>query len=84
MHYNCGNTEGVFRSGFMESGTALPSGHVDRDCLQSKYDGVVTDSGRPQTATPCLRQVPTSVLKAATDKTPSFLSYQVRLTFQLS
>ena len=31
MLYNGSNTEGLFRSGFMESGTALPSGYVDNN-----------------------------------------------------
>ncbi|KAM5545368.1 hypothetical protein V8D89_000981 [Ganoderma adspersum] len=78
MLYNGGNTEGLFRSGFMESGTALPSGYVDNDYLQSNYDGIVADTGcsKSNDTLQCLREVPTSVLKAAMDKTPSFLSYQ--------
>ena len=63
MLYNASKTEGLFRSGFMESGTALPSGYLDKDCLQSKYDGVFTDTGcsKSNNTLQCLRQVPFNI-----------------------
>ncbi|KAI1788051.1 carotenoid ester lipase [Ganoderma leucocontextum] len=77
MLYNDGNTKGFFRAGFMESGNALPSGYVDNDDLQNTYDDIVDDTGcsTSNDTLQCLREVPANVLKAAMDKTPSFLSF---------
>ncbi|RPD60509.1 carotenoid ester lipase [Lentinus tigrinus ALCF2SS1-7] len=78
MQANGGNTEGLFRAGFMESGSPVPSGTVDNPYLQSTYDQIVSDTGCPDATDTlqCLRMVPADVLKAAMDKTPSFLSFQ--------
>ena len=81
MQANSGDTEGLFRAGFMESGSPVPSGSVDNPYLQSTYNQVVADSGCSSATDTldCLRTVPTEVLKAAMDKTPSFVSFQVSL-----
>ena len=81
MLANRGHTEGLFRAGFMESGSPLPTGFVDNAFLQRTYDGIVDDtgcSGRNDTLS-CLRRVSAEDLKAAMDKTPNFLSFQVRM-----
>ena len=79
MLHNSGNTEGLFRAGFMESGAAIPSGYIDNSYLQDTYDSIVQDAGcsdRNDTLQ-CLREVPSEAFKAAQDKTPTFVSYQV-------
>ncbi|EJF57054.1 carotenoid ester lipase [Dichomitus squalens LYAD-421 SS1] len=77
MLHNGGNTDGLFRAGFMESGTVLPSGYVDNEYLQNTYDGIVQDAGcsGSNDTLQCLREVE-KVLKAAMDKTPTFVGYQ--------
>ena len=79
MFYNGGNTDGLFRAAFMESGNAIPTGYVDNDYLQNTYDGIVSDTGCSTSSDTlqCLREVPASTLKAAMDKTPSLVSFQV-------
>ncbi len=79
MLYNDGDSKGFFRAAFMESGNALPSGYVDNDDLQNTYDDIVDDSGcsNSNDTLQCLREVPANVLKAAMDKTPSFVSFTV-------
>ena len=86
MLANGGNTEGLFRAAFMESGNAIPTGYVDNEYLQSNYDGIVSDTGCAGSGDTlqCLREVPASVLKAAMDKTPSLVSYQVSLAAVLA
>ncbi|KAM5545370.1 hypothetical protein V8D89_000983 [Ganoderma adspersum] len=73
MLYNGGDTGGLFRAAFMESGNAIPTGYVDNDYLQDNYDGIVSDTGCSNSSDTleCLREVPASTLKAAMDKTPS-------------
>ncbi|KAJ8481682.1 hypothetical protein ONZ51_g5842 [Trametes cubensis] len=79
MLANGGNNEGLFRAGFLESGAPGPYGDVLE--LQDTYDQIVTDAGcAPANNTlQCLRTIPASVLKAAMDKSPSFVDYVVRL-----
>ncbi|TFK85744.1 alpha/beta-hydrolase, partial [Polyporus arcularius HHB13444] len=78
MQTNAGDTEGLFRAAFLESGTPIATGHVDNPYLQSIYDEIVADSGcaNATVALECLRTVPAEVLKAAMDKTPSFVSFR--------
>ncbi|KAI0819592.1 carotenoid ester lipase precursor [Trametes gibbosa] len=76
MIANDGNTEGLFRAGWMESGSALPSGEFSK--LQPTFDfiasGVGCASARDVLA--CLRQVPADTITAVMDKTPTFLGFQ--------
>ncbi|KAJ7777805.1 carotenoid ester lipase precursor [Mycena olivaceomarginata] len=63
MLANGGNTEGLFRAGFMQSGSPMPVGPTG--C-----------SGASDTLE-CLRTVPFATLKAAQDNTPFIFAYQV-------
>lgn len=75
MLANGGNTEGLFRAGFMQSGAPIPVGPLENG--QGYYDSVVQDtgcSGAPDTLQ-CLREVPFETLKAAIEKTPGLFSY---------
>jgi carboxylesterase type B len=76
MLVNGGNTEGLFRAAFMESGSPLPIGDITHG--QKYYDDLVKltgCSGSPDTLA-CLRAAPYEILKAAMDTTPSSVSYQ--------
>ncbi|KAI0656712.1 carotenoid ester lipase precursor [Cubamyces menziesii] len=75
MLANGGNNEGLFRAGFLESGAPGPYGDILE--LQDTYDQIVTDAGcaSANNTLQCLRTVPASVLKAAMDKSPSFVDY---------
>lgn len=77
MLTNGGDTEGLFRAGRMESGSALPSGDITT--LQPTFDFIVSETGCSSARDPlaCLRVVPTGNITAAMDKTPTFLSFQV-------
>ena len=79
MLANGGNNEGLFRAGFLESGAPGPYGDILE--LQDTYDQIVTDAGcaSANNTLQCLRTVPASVLKAAMDKSPSFVDYVVRV-----
>ncbi|KAH9915056.1 carotenoid ester lipase [Epithele typhae] len=78
MLANNGDPQGLFRAGFMESGSPAPVGQVDNPYLQTTYDTIVVDAGCADSANSlsCLRQVPTGKLKAAMDQTPTFLSFK--------
>ncbi|KAK7029558.1 hypothetical protein VNI00_014435 [Paramarasmius palmivorus] len=76
MLANDGNTEGLFRAAFMQSGAPIPVGGVENG--QKYYDQIVSStgcSGSPDTLQ-CLREVPYTQLKAAIDETPGIFSYQ--------
>ena len=79
MLANNGDNEGLFRAAFMESGSPPPTGWVDEPYLQDTYDQIVGDVGcaGSNDTLACLRGVPAEALKAAMDKTPSFVSFQV-------
>ncbi|KAI0349936.1 carotenoid ester lipase precursor [Trametes cingulata] len=75
MLTNGGDTEGLFRAGFLQSGAPGPYGDIIE--VQGTYDQIVADAGcalAPETLE-CLRTVPAEVLKAAMDKSPSFVDY---------
>ncbi|KAF8645416.1 hypothetical protein AX16_007831 [Volvariella volvacea WC 439] len=76
MVANNGNTEGLFRAGFMQSGAQTPVGEGTNG--QKYYDALVADSGCSGAADTlqCLRTVPYDVLKAAVNKSPGLFSYQ--------
>ena len=78
MITNGGDTEGLFRAGWMESGSALPTDDFSK--LQPTFDFIVAETGCASANDPleCLREVPAEVITAAMDKTPTFLSFQVR------
>ena len=77
MVTNGGNTEGLFRGAFMESGAVIPTGDVILG--QQVYDNLVQAAGcgGAEDTLECLRQVTFPVLKAAVNLSPGFLSYQV-------
>ena len=79
MISNGGDTEGLFRAGWMESGSALPTGNFSD--LQATFDFIAseTECSRAMDVLECLRQVSAESITAAMDKTPTFLSFpQVR------
>ncbi|KAI0827830.1 carotenoid ester lipase precursor [Trametes gibbosa] len=75
MLTNDGNSEGLFRAGFLESGTPGPFGDILE--LQGVYDQIVSDAGCASSddTLNCLRTVPIETLSAAMDKSPSFVDY---------
>ena len=77
MITNGGNAEGLFRAGWMESGSALPTDDFSK--LQPTFDIIVAETGcaSAKDALACLREVPAAKITAAMDKTPTFLSFQV-------
>lgn len=72
-----GNTEGLFRGAFMQSGAPIPVGPVENG--QVHYDFIVRQTGCSSASDTlqCLREVPYAKLMAAIDATPSIFSYQV-------
>ncbi|KAJ7364786.1 Alpha/Beta hydrolase protein [Mycena albidolilacea] len=80
MLYNGGNTEGLFRAAYMQSGSPVPVGPIDTQGGggQKYYDALVARtncSSTPDTLE-CLRGLPYDQLKAAQDASPFFLSYE--------
>jgi carboxylesterase type B len=75
MLVNGGNTEGLFRAAFMESGSPLPAGDITHG--QKYYDDLVelTGCSGSSDTLACLRAAPYESLKAAMDTTPSTVSY---------
>ncbi|KAN0141650.1 Alpha/Beta hydrolase fold [Lactarius tabidus] len=76
MLVNGGNTEGLFRAAFMESGSPIAVGDITHG--QKYYDDLVEltgCSGSTDTLA-CLREAPYESLKAAMNSTPSIYSYQ--------
>ena len=77
MLSNGGNTGGLFRGAFMESGFPYPIGPIELG--QPIYDSVVEQVGcsSANDTLNCLRTVPYEELLAAFDTFPSLFSYQV-------
>jgi carboxylesterase type B len=77
MLTNGGNTEGLFRAAFMESGSPIPVGDITN--AQRYYDFIVGQTGCSGAVDTlqCLRGVDLATLKKAVDATPSLFSYQV-------
>ncbi|KAG7088708.1 hypothetical protein E1B28_012678 [Marasmius oreades] len=76
MVANGGETEGLFRAAFMQSGATIPVGDISHG--QVYYDQLVSTtgcSGSPDTLA-CLRQVPYEKLYDAISDTPGIFSYQ--------
>jgi acetylcholinesterase len=76
MLTNGGNTEGLFRAAFMQSGSPIPVGDITRG--QPYYDFLVehTNCTGSSDTLACLRAAPYDQLQAAIDSTPSLFSYQ--------
>ncbi|KAI0298090.1 Alpha/Beta hydrolase protein [Multifurca ochricompacta] len=76
MLANDGNTAGLFRAAFMQSGSPTPVSDITHG--QPYYDDLVERtgcSGSPDTLA-CLRTVPYATLKDAMNKSPSIFAYQ--------
>ena len=83
MVTNGGDTEGLFRGAFMQSGSPLPVGDITNG--QQYYDALVAQtncSGATDTLQ-CLREAPYDKLKAAVDDSPSVFSYQVDVHYSI-
>ncbi|KAI0322091.1 carotenoid ester lipase precursor [Amylostereum chailletii] len=76
MVANGGDTEGLFRAGFMQSGSPPPVGDITHG--QKYYDAIVSETGCSGSSDTlqCLREVPYDTLKNAADNSPSLFSYQ--------
>ncbi|KAJ7844177.1 Alpha/Beta hydrolase protein [Mycena leptocephala] len=70
MLANGGDTEGLFRAGYMQSGSPVPVGPIENG--QKYYDDLVAQTGCSGSADTlaCLRTVPYAKLKAAQDASP--------------
>ena len=77
MVTNGGNTEGLFRGAFMQSGSPIPIGDITNG--QGYYDFLVAQTGCSGSSDTlqCLREVPYDTLMGAIIQTPNFMSYQV-------
>ncbi|GAW08977.1 carotenoid ester lipase precursor [Lentinula edodes] len=76
MVSNGGNTEGLFRAAFMQSGSPIPVGDITDG--QAYYDTLVEATGCSESSDTldCLRGVDYTVLKAAVDASPGIFAYQ--------
>ncbi|KAJ7748213.1 carotenoid ester lipase precursor [Mycena maculata] len=76
MLANGGDTEGLFRGAYMQSGSPVPVGPIENG--QKYHDDLVEQAGcaGASDTLACLRTVPYDQLKAAQDASPFFLSYQ--------
>ncbi|KAI0352094.1 carotenoid ester lipase precursor [Trametes cingulata] len=76
MITNGGNTEGLFRAGWMESGSVYPS--ADITTLQPTFDSIAASVGCASApdVLECIREAPVDALKAASDNTSTILSFQ--------
>ncbi len=77
MIANGGDNEGLFRGGFMESGSPIPYGEIEQG--QWSYDQLVENAGckNATDSLQCLREAPYEVLKKAMNASPSILSFKV-------
>jgi acetylcholinesterase len=77
MITNGGNTEGLFRGGFMQSGSPTPVGDITHG--QADYDALVSVVGcnGASDTLACLRSVSAETLQAGVDSMPSALSERV-------
>ncbi|KIY72788.1 carotenoid ester lipase precursor [Cylindrobasidium torrendii FP15055 ss-10] len=76
MISNGGDTEGLFRAGFMQSGSPIPVGDLTGG--QKYYDDIADKTGCSGAADSlqCLREVDYNTLKAAVDDSPFIFDYQ--------
>lgn len=77
MLTNGGNTEGLFRGAFMQSGSPTPVGDITNG--QPDYDALVKNAGCSGSSDTlgCLRTVPSGTLQSAVDMSPSIFSNRV-------
>lgn len=77
MVINGGDQEGLFRAGFMQSGSVLPIGDITHG--QSDQDSIAeqTNCSNAEDVLQCLRDVDFTILKAAMDNSRTPLSYAV-------
>ncbi|KDR73001.1 hypothetical protein GALMADRAFT_252397 [Galerina marginata CBS 339.88] len=70
-----GKTDGLFRAGFMQSGSVVAVSDITNG--QKNYDQLVNDTGcaGSNNTLQCLRNVSFDTLVAAINKSPSYLSY---------
>ncbi|KAI0056007.1 carotenoid ester lipase precursor [Artomyces pyxidatus] len=75
MVTNGGHNEGLFRAGFMQSGSPVPVGSIT--ALQPVYDAFVANAGcsHSHDTLQCLREVPVAKIRAAINASPSIFSY---------
>ncbi|KAF9240616.1 Alpha/Beta hydrolase protein [Melanogaster broomeanus] len=75
MLTNGGNTEGLFRGAFMQSGAPVPTGHSSHG--QAFYDSIVLQTGCANTTDTlaCLRSAPLDALQSAVNNQPSIFAY---------
>ncbi|KAF5380644.1 hypothetical protein D9757_007005 [Collybiopsis confluens] len=76
MVTNDGNTESLFRAGFMQSGSPIPVGDVADG--QKYYDQIVAATGCSDSSDTlnCLRGVDFDIMQSAVDDTPGIFAYQ--------
>ena len=77
MLTNGGNTEGLFRGAFMESGSPIPVGDITEG--QAYYNTLVNLTGCSDASNTleCLRGVSYDTLMDAINTTPNLFSYMV-------
>ncbi|KAH9475407.1 putative secreted lipase [Psilocybe cubensis] len=83
MVANDGNTEGLFRGGFMQSGATIPVGDITNG--QKYYDAMVKETGctGASDTLDCLRTIPYTKLKAVIHKSPGIFAYQVCVSVKI-
>ncbi|KAK7688643.1 hypothetical protein QCA50_008181 [Cerrena zonata] len=76
MVTNGGNTEGLFRGAFMQSGSPIPVGDITHG--QKFYDAIVAETGCSSASDTlqCLREVPFDTLMDAVNDSPGIFAYQ--------
>jgi len=81
MIANNGNTDGLFRGAFMQSGSPIPAGNFSHG--QKYFDDVVGRTGcrGAKDKLGCLRKVPYAALRDAINASPGALAYQVRYKY---
>ena len=80
MVTNDGDTEGLFRAAWMESGSVLATGDTSKQ--QATFDFIVSETGcaPANDLLACLRKVPASELTAAMDKTSTLYDIEVHIS----
>lgn len=75
---NNGNNEGLFRGALMQSGSPVPTAHIEDG--QLLYDLIVKAAGcdKNKDTLACLRKLPYLALKSAFDNGPSLFGFNVR------
>ncbi|TDL14977.1 carotenoid ester lipase precursor [Rickenella mellea] len=76
MLTNDGNTQGLFRGAFMESGSPIPAQDITTG--QQYYDQLVQNTGCASSSDTleCLREVPVDTLVAAVNESPNLFAFQ--------